>query len=146
MKKKSLVKVMVFGTFDILHPGHNNFFMQAKKLVKNSQLIVSVARDANVKRVKGARPLHTETERLAGVWGNKYVDKVVLGGLKNYLPHILKERPNIIALGYDQDKYSRNLEKDLQIAGLEVKIVRLKAFYPKIHKTSLVKSRLNRKV
>jgi cytidyltransferase-like protein len=45
--------VMVFGTFDFLHKGHLNFFKQARSLAKNPYLIASVARDYNVKRIKG---------------------------------------------------------------------------------------------
>ena len=41
---------MVFGTFDILHQGHLDFFKQARKLVANPFLVVSVARDVNVKK------------------------------------------------------------------------------------------------
>ena len=46
------VKIMAFGTFDILHAGHLNFFKQARKLSKYPFLIVSVARDVNVKKIK----------------------------------------------------------------------------------------------
>jgi FAD synthetase len=139
MKKTPAVKIMVFGTFDILHPGHKDFFYQAKRLAKNSQLIVSVARDVNVKRIKGSLPLYSEKQRLASVKRCAYVDKVVLGGLKNHLPHIIKENPDIIALGYDQSAYVVNLQKNLKERGILVKVVRLKPFSPRIYKSSLIK-------
>jgi FAD synthetase len=128
---------MVFGTFDVLHKGHLNFFKQARSLSQNSYLIVSVARDINAKRIKGGRPRSTEKQRLAVIKKCPLVDKVVLGGLKSHIPHIAKEAPDIIALGYDQRAYVENLKNLLKKAGLKVKVARLKAFYPKIYKSSL---------
>ena len=61
--KKKRIKIMVFGTFDGLHKGHLDFFRQAKNFIKNSYLIVSIARDKNVKKIKGDMPLLREKER-----------------------------------------------------------------------------------
>jgi len=130
---------MVFGTFDGLHKGHKNFFKQAQKLAAKSFLIVSVARDKNVIRIKGKYPVLNEKQRIRLVKKCKLVDKVVLSGIKNYLPHIIKEHPDIIALGYDQKFYVQNLKKDLKNKGLIVKIVRLKPFKEKIYKSHLLK-------
>lgn len=139
--KKNILKIMVFGTFDGLHPGHLNFFKQAKKIAKNSILIVSIARDKNVKKIKGSLPLSSEKKRMNLVKKSVLVDKVVLSGLNSYLPHIVKERPDIIALGYDQNFYVKNLKKDLQNKGLVVKIVRMKSYKKNIFKNSLLKQR-----
>ena len=69
----------------------------------------------------------------------RLVDKVVLGGNRNYLSHILKEKPEIIALGYDQSEYTDNLKKELADAGLKnIKIVRLKKYYPNLYKSSII--------
>jgi FAD synthetase len=130
---------MLFGTFDFLHKGHLNFFKQARKLSKNPYLIVSVARDLNVKRIKGRKPDILEKQRLAKIKKCPLVNKAVLGGVKNYLPHIIKENPSIIALGYDQRAYVKNLKILLAKKGLKVKIARLKPYHPKIYKSSLVK-------
>ena len=55
-------KVMVFGTFDIFHPGHEHMLKEAKEY--GDELIVVVARDANVKKVKGRLPMHDENQRV----------------------------------------------------------------------------------
>ena len=130
---------MVFGTFDILHKGHLDFFKQARKLALNPFLIVSVARDANVKKIKGQNPASKELVRISKVKKCPLVDKVILGGVKSYLPHILKERPQIIALGYDQVAYVKNLKWLLGKKGLIVEIKRLKSHNPQIYKSSLLK-------
>ncbi|MGD1075360.1 MAG: adenylyltransferase/cytidyltransferase family protein, partial [Thermodesulfovibrionales bacterium] len=47
-------RVVCAGTFDHLHPGHLNFLEQASAL--GNELIVIVARDETVKRIKGIAP------------------------------------------------------------------------------------------
>ncbi len=132
---------MVFGTFDGVHKGHLNFFKQAKKIAPRSFLIVSIARDKNVFKIKGELPEQDEKRRMVLVKKNKMIDKVVLSGVKNHLPHIIKERPDIIALGYDQKAYVKNLRKELKNKGLLVKTVRLKPFKEKIYKNQLLKTK-----
>ena len=141
MKDKKGVKVMVFGTFDGLHQGHLNFFKQAKNFIKNSFLIVSIARDKNVYKIKGSKPELNEKQRLNLIKKCLLVDRVVLSGLNNHIPHIVKERPDIIALGYDQRNYIQNLKKDLQNKGLNVKIVRLKPYKKNIYKNNLLRAK-----
>lgn len=131
-------KIMLFGTFDGVHMGHIDFFKQAKKLAKNVFLIVSVARDKNVLKIKGKLPFSDENKRKGLIEKISLVDKVVLGGMKDHIPHILKERPDVIALGYDQLAYIKNLEKDLKNKGLTVKIIRLKPYKKHIYKNHLI--------
>ncbi len=135
---KKRTKIMIFGTFDGLHKGHVNFFKQAKTLSKNSFLIASIARDKNVKKIKKALPILSEKKRASLVRKNKLIDKTVLGGIKNHLPHIVKERPEVIALGYDQTFYVKNLKRDLKKKGISVKIVRLKPYKSSIFKNHLL--------
>ena len=134
-------KIMVFGTFDGLHEGHLNFFRQARKLVANPFLIVSVARDKNVMRIKGNLPLLPDKKRSALIRKSKLIDKVVMSGIRDHLPHIIKEKPDIIALGYDQKHYVTNLKKDLKSKGIMVKIVRLKSYKKEMYKNHLLKKK-----
>lgn len=141
-RQKKLVKIMVFGTFDGLHLGHINFFKQAKSLSTNIFLIVSIARDKNVIKIKKSRPFFHEKQRFDLVSKCKFVDKVVLSGISNYLRHILREKPDIIALGYDQIHYVKNLKRDLKKNNLNIKILRLKPYKEKIYKNSLLKNKI----
>ncbi len=141
-RKNKQERIMVFGTFDGLHPGHLNFFKQARKLSKTPFLIVSVARDRNVFRIKKQFPILPEKNRVILVEKlikKNLVNKVILSGIKNHIPHIIKERPDIIALGYDQKAYTKNLQKDLKNKGILIKIVRLKSYKEKIYKNSLLR-------
>ncbi len=138
MQKNIKVKVMVFGTFDGVHPGHLDFFKQAKKLAENAFLTVSIARDKNVIKIKREKPILNEKERLNLLKKIEIIDKVVLSGIKNHIPHIAAEKPAIIALGYDQKDYVRNLKKDLKNKGILVKIVRLKPYKQTVYKNHLL--------
>ena len=130
---------MVFGTFDGLHKGHLNFFKQAMALAQPCFLIISIARDKNVLKIKGQYPTLNEKKRVALVKKSKLADNVVLAGIKNHLPHIIRECPDIIALGYDQKAYVKNLKRDLRQKKLAVKIIRLKPYKEKIYKNTLLK-------
>jgi len=156
-------KVIVFGTFDILHPGHLNFFNQAKKL--GDFLVVVVARDKNVLKIKGNLPSDGEQVRLKELktfnkfrklfpkyWlrykenlknengNNLLIDKVILGNLKDRYKILQKEKPDIIALGYDQKVNLKILQNKLEQYNIKsVQIVRLKAFQPDIYKSSKLK-------
>ena len=136
-----MTRIMVFGTFDMIHRGHEDFFRQARELGENPQLIVSVARDSAVMRHKGKAPRQNERERFELVQKCAGVDKVVFGDEDRYITHISYERPDIIALGYDQSgEYVENLERDLKEMGLSTKIMRLKPFEPETFKTSKLRS------
>lgn len=138
MKK---TRIMVFGTFDYLHPGHLNFFKQARALATNPYLVVSIARDQNVKRIKKHLPTNAEKDRKFLVSSCRLVDEVVLGGIGDFIPHIIKAKPEIIALGYDQSAYTDNLAGELKKNGLIVKVIRLKAYKGNTLKTKLFKQK-----
>lgn len=147
VQKAKPIRIMVFGTFDIIHPGHRHFFQQARMLAASGKkatqpfLIVSLARDKNVQRIKGKMPSSNEKKRLARVKALEEVDKAVLGAIGNHIPHIVKEKPEIIALGYDQAAYVGGLRTALSKAGLKVKIVRMKPHLPNKYKTSILTKR-----
>lgn len=132
-----MTRIMVFGTFDMIHEGHVDFFRQARSLSHNPYLIVSVARDEVAMRVRGYLPRTKEEDRRARCALHMLIDEAVIGDARGYMDHIVHYAPNIIALGYDQEgDYVRNLESDLRSRGLETKIVRLLPYKPETFKTS----------
>lgn len=131
MLNMSKKKVMIFGTYDNLHPGHLDFFKQARQY--GDELIAVIARDQNVKKFKGHYPRQKENERAKSVRECRLVDTVILGHFYNPYKVIEDYRPDVICLGYDQDSYSEKLEKLFP----EITIVRLKPFEPHIYKSSL---------
>lgn len=127
-------KVMVFGTFDILHPGHLNFFKQAKKY--GDYLIVVIGRDETVKKIKGRTPKHNENKRVRQVEKIGLANKVAPGYLKDPYRIIQEYKPDVICLGYDQNFFAGGLSQALKKIKLKTRIVRLKPYKPHLYKTS----------
>jgi len=125
-------KVMGFGTFDGLHPGHLFFLEELKKY--GDQSILVIARDSNVRKIKGRAPLKNERERLTAIQEKHVVDHVELGNEQDFYKCIRDHQPDCIALGYDQQA---DVEKITELFP-EVEIVRLGAFKPQEFKSSLI--------
>ena len=118
---------MVFGTFDILHPGHLNFFKKARKY--GTELSVVIARDKTVKHIKGRFPKNREQKRKKNLLKMPYVDKVHLGFLRDKYRIIEKIKPHYIVLGYDQEPFTDNLRQELRRRRLRARIIRLERPY-----------------
>lgn len=126
---------MVFGTFDIFHEGHKSFLRQAKK--HGNYLTVVVARDKTVGKLKKKKPVNSERYRLKKIKESRLADKVILGNLGDKYQVIKRHKPDIICLGYDQKFFISGLKQKLKEYKLEkTRIVRLKAYKPKIYKSS----------
>lgn len=128
-------KVMVFGTFAILHPGHLYFFCKAKEC--GDKLIVVVARDVNVQKIKRFLPKLDEQARREMVGAIKFVDEAVLGDKVDWYKIILKYKPDVICLGYDQVA-PKNFAAELRRRGVEATIFRLKSYKSKKYKSSKI--------
>jgi len=133
---------MVFGTFDIFHPGHVNFLRQARKY--GDYLIVIIARDKTVLNIKKSLPRYQEKKRLAEIIKSNLTDKAVLGSLRDKYQVVKKYQPAVICLGYDQKKFINQLAEKLKQFKLKTKIVRLKPYRPKIYKSSKLNGDLNK--
>ncbi len=130
-------KVMCTGTFDILHPGHIDYFKQAKK--HGDYLIVVVARDSSA-RAEGKTLSLGERERLARVKKEPLVDKAILGNEGDKLAIVEQEKPDVICLGYDQRIDEEKLRKALGLRGLTPLIVRANPHHPEKYKSSFYKN------
>lgn len=121
-----MTTVMAFGSFDLFHLGHLYYLKQAKSYGDN--LIVILARDQTIKKVKGKEPIFTEEERLEFIKELKIVDRAVLGNNKDYYKVIKDFKPDIICLGYDQNPFNKNTEKELKKINPKVEIIRINPY------------------
>jgi len=137
-------KVMIFGTFDILHCGHLHMFKQAREY--GDELIAVVGRDSNVEEIKGIGPMHNENERLDLISHIDIIDKTRLGDKKDVYKVIDEEKPDTIALGYDQRAYVDDLADAITKAGLETQIVRLTEYQEKRLKSSKIKKYIEKMI
>ncbi len=131
-----MTTVLVTGVFDGLHPGHEDLFRQAHE--QGEHLIVLVARDETVKRVKGHWPRIKEMKRLEAIRNHPLVQDARLGGLGDKLATIEDIKPDVIMLGYDQQAFTEDLEAKLATRNLHPRIVRATAFQPERYKSSLL--------
>lgn len=125
------IKIMLFGTFDGVHAGHRFLFREAKKL--GDHLIVVVARDKTIEKVKGKKGKYLECVRWGYLYGEEHIDEVILGGVARKHDVIKNHKPDIIVLGYDQDRFVRGLDK--VFSG---EMVRLPAYKPERYKSSQI--------
>jgi FAD synthetase len=122
--------VLAEGTFDLLHYGHVYYLTNAKNLGgEKSKLIVIVARDKTVERLKGRKPIIPEDQRRAIVEALKVVDEAILGYEEMDIAKVIeKVKPDIIALGYDKEKMEENLKRYVRERNLNIEVVRLNRF------------------
>lgn len=135
-----MTKVMVTGSFDLLHKGHLHAFKEAKR--HGDQLIVVLAKDTTILREKGHRPYHAERKRLENVRKLPMVDKAILGNKRDKLSILRTIKPDVLALGYDQKIPLLKLKAYIKRHNLPTKIVRLHSHYPNIYKSSIIKKKL----
>ncbi len=119
MKK---IKVLAGGRFNILHPGHIYFLRKAKSL--GDYLVVVVANDRTVRR-EGKDLIFPQAVRKKTVESLRFVDRAVIGHGTDILKTVEKIKPDIIALGYDQNLKEKELEKRLKERGFFCRIVRI---------------------
>jgi len=129
VKKKAKV-VLASGTFDLIHLGHVKYLEEAKRAGgRNAKLIVIVARDKTVRERKGARPIMPEEHRRALVESLKVVDEAILGYEDFDAGAVIEElKPDIVAVGYDQEGIEEEVRKAVAERKLPVQVVKIGKF------------------
>jgi len=129
-KSENKTVVLASGVFDLLHLGHVKFLEEAKKAGgENAELIVIIAKDSTVEQNKGRKPIMPEDQRRALVESLKVVDQAVLGYENLSIAEVIEKiKPDIIALGYDQEKMAQNVQDYVRAHKLALKIVKIGKF------------------
>lgn len=116
-------KVLVGGVFEIIHPGHLFLLRKAKEL---GRVVVVVARDSTVVKLKGRMPVVPEEQRLEVVRSIKYVDEAHLGSDPLDIEGTLrKHKPDIVLLGPDQSMIEELVRRAVEAADVNVRVVKL---------------------
>jgi len=125
-----MTTVLASGVFDLLHYGHIRFLEEAKRVGgPGSRLVVIVARDETVRRLKGKKPIMPEDQRRALVEALRVVDEALLGYEDmDFGAVIEKIRPDVIAVGYDQDDVERQTLRTLEEKRLNLRVVKIGRF------------------
>ncbi len=119
--------VLASGVFDLLHLGHVRFLEEAKRAGgENAELVVIIARDSTVEKTKGKKPIMSEDQRRALVESLKVVDRTVLGYESLDIGEVVENiKPDVIALGYDQEEMDKQVRKYVDLHKTNVKIIRI---------------------
>jgi rfaE bifunctional protein nucleotidyltransferase chain/domain len=125
--RKNIKVVITGGVFDVLHVGHLAALKEAKSL--GDILIAIIASDSTVKKMKGKSPVFPEEQRRILLEGLKPVDKALVGFEEMNLKQTIEElKPDIIAVGYDQNLIELSVEEALKELKIPVKVVKLKKY------------------
>lgn len=94
-------RVIVNGTFDILHRGHLEMLKFAKS--QGSYLLVAIDSDRLVKELKGqSRPINNQEDRKLALESLRFVDAVWIFDSQEELTHICKMyKPDVMVKGSD---------------------------------------------
>ena len=118
-------RVLVFGTFDGLHPGHLFFLRQAK--TRGDILIVGVARDRHVRDLKDKHASNLERARKEAVEALRFVDEAHLCDEELGTFELVRTvQPDVIVLGYDQRELEESLIAWMQVNEVYIPITRIK--------------------
>lgn len=130
-----MTTVLVFGAFDVIHPGHVSFLSQARE--HGDRLIAAVARDRYIIEQKGRLPIHDEERRRLGVLETGLVDEALLGDeTPGTYSVVATARPQVICVGYDQELFKENLVAWIAASGAKITVVTLKPYQPERFKSS----------
>lgn len=135
---KRPLRVVVAGTWDLIHPGHIWLMNKAKE---RGYLTVIVARDSTSKRLKGRRPVVPEEQRLAVVKALKPVDDATLGEENHDILKIIERlKPDLILLGPDQHYDPAAMKAELKKRGLKTRVERIREVYKdsKLNSSTLI--------
>ncbi len=129
-------RILLFGTFDGLHFGHVNLFLQAHEHAK--EVYVILARDKTVEHTKGRPPKHPEHERLTQVQNHPLITHAQLGSHGDKYAAIKDINPHKIGLGYDQLHFVEGLHECIEQELPHIEIIRFRPHREDSFKSSLI--------
>lgn len=111
------MKVLIFGKFNILHPGHIFLISHAKQRGEVTAVLES---DKHIKKFHNFEPYYDQVERVSQL--KKYNINVCVREENDFDKIIIKEKSDLLLFGYDQDyiykefkaiqsKYNFSIEK-----------------------------------
>lgn len=116
--------VFTNGVFDLLHPGHVDVLLAARR--QGDSLVVGVNSDDSVRRLKGpARPVRTSPERCYVLAALEAVDAVVVFEEDTPLELIMTLRPDVLVKGGDYTEASIVGAREVRAWGGAVAVIPL---------------------
>jgi D-beta-D-heptose 7-phosphate kinase/D-beta-D-heptose 1-phosphate adenosyltransferase len=96
--------IWINGTFDVLHMGHINLFIKARKLAgPKGRVVVGIDSDERIRELKGpTRPVNNIFDRIGFLRAIRYIDGIVtFSSTEELEAHIKHFNPDILLIGDD---------------------------------------------
>tara|TARA_Y100000589_G_C27091017_1_gene603890 strand:+ start:349 stop:756 length:408 start_codon:yes stop_codon:yes gene_type:complete len=105
------MRIITFGTFDLLHIGHINILERSKNFNNNSEkneLIVGISSDDFSYKKKSKYPVYNQEQRKKILESLKFVDKVFIEeSFEKKREYILENKAEVFIMGDDwKDKFN----------------------------------------
>ena len=127
---------MIGGTFDIIHYGHITALKEAKSL--GDILVVVIASNSTVIENK-RKPVFDQETRLKMIQSLKITDLGLLGDKKDHLKSVEKIKPDLIAIGFNQNYLKEDLESRVNNLKIpKVDVIRLKSNYNNFSTSAII--------
>jgi len=136
--RRRLKVVMLGGAFEIIHPGHVHALTEARSL--GNTLVIVVATDESVERNKGRAPATDQAQRVALVSSLRQVDLALPGNKGSIYDILVRIRPDVVALGYDQRHNGDEIVQEAARRGVAVSTARLGAPNPELKSSKILMS------
>lgn len=124
------MRVLTFGTFDHLHPGHMAYLREAQS---RGDLSIVVARDVSVRLIKGHAPSQNEQERMEALRKALPDARVVPGDDVDFTKPLRDLMPDLVILGYDQ-----KLPPGVRETDFPCPVERAEPYEPERYKSSIM--------
>jgi len=136
--RRRLKVVMLGGAFEIIHPGHVLALSEARNL--GNTLVVVVATDESVERNKGRPPATNQALRVALVSSLRQVDLALPGNKGSIYEILVRIRPDVVALGYDQHHNGEEIVREAAKRGVAISTARLGSPIPDVKTSKILMS------
>lgn len=142
MSSSRIKKVLVFGTFDLMHPGHLRFLKFASRF---GLVTVSLTTDELCNMYKHHTPVNMYNKRAQALKEICWVSEVVAAdAIPNSYQSIASTAPDYIVLGQDQQSLKMAIETKINSLGYSTKIKFAEPYRRNIYQSS--KFRLTTKI
>ena len=134
------MKIIIFGKFDVLHPGHIYFINQAKVA---GRVTVVLESDQAVERNHNFVPFYNQAHRTKQL---EQLGSQVYLRIKQDYQQILEDlKPDILYLGHDQQHLIKKFSAIQKSKIYKFKIKVVEEFYPELFKSSKLRNILQDK-
>lgn len=132
-----MTRVLVFGTFDGLHEGHEAYLAQARTF--GDTIVASVPQDTTVALLKGKPPKRSFEDRKQALLSTGLVEEVIASDEEpGTYRSALQSRPDHILLGYDQHELIEDLCRFLEEHHSSIPVSIADPHHPETYKSSLL--------